>query len=109
VQLRAMFGKRVQTILERWFVLRAGHVRATNKGDEMVWAKGIVGDCDSVDCRCKFEMISKLIVKEQGEWTEYWKTRGMGSDKEYSPTKEIWMDEKTWIERYRCYRYPEDK
>jgi hypothetical protein len=106
VQLKAMYGKRVQIILEWWFVLRAGHPRAMSKGDEMVRTRGIVGDCDSMVCKCRFEMISKPIVKEQGGWTEYWKNRGMGFDKDYSPTRELFMDEITWIERYRYRCYP---
>jgi hypothetical protein len=95
-ELKETYGDRVQIILEWWFVLREGHVRCSSEGDEMVRTRGVVGDCDSLVCRCEFETSSEPIIRERGEWMDCWKTRGMGFDKKYSLTRSTYMDERDW-------------
>ena len=92
VELKEMFQDRVQIILEWWFVLRAGHGLCSSGGDEMMRVNGVVGNCDGAvygqeGCNCTVKTTFTPINEERGEWTEYWKTRGMGFDKEYSLTR----------------------
>lgn len=108
VELKEMYGDRVQIILQWWFVLRAGHALCSSGGDEMVRARGVVGNCEGVvysreGCMCTFEMTSEPIVAGWGEWTEYWKKRGMGFDKEYSLTRGVSKYDKHWVKTHRAY------
>jgi hypothetical protein len=105
VDLKAMFGDRVQIVVEWWYVLREGHVRSLSGGDEMVRARGFVGNSESVACTWELEMSSEPIVAEWGDWTECWKNRGMGFDKEYSPMRDTRSDDKDYFQRYRCPHY----
>lgn len=106
VELKEMYGDRVQVVLEWWFVRRAGHVLSSSGGDEMVRARGVVGNCDEVVCRCTFEMTSRPIVADRGEWVECWRNRGMGFDKDYESTRRTFMDDKSWVEAHRSQLYP---
>ena len=53
-------------------------------------------------------MILKPIVGEQRTWTDYWMNREMEFDKEYPPTRELFMDERTWFEKYWYLWYAGD-
>ena len=92
VELKEIFQDRVQIIFEGWVVLRAGHRLHNSAHDEMMRIRGVVGNCNCTvyareGCRCTFEMSSEAIVGEPGPWTEYWKTRKMGFDREYAVTR----------------------
>ena len=61
-------------------------------GNEVVQARGVVGNCNSMACTWELEISSEPVVAQRGDWKECWKNRGIGFDKEYSLTRDTCMD-----------------
>jgi hypothetical protein len=89
LELCEIFQSQVQIIFEGWIVLRAGHPITKSAHDEMLRIRGTVGNCNGSiygeeGCKCTFEMVSQVIIEGQGQWTNYWRGRHMGYDREPS-------------------------
>jgi hypothetical protein len=87
IELSEIFQSRVQIIFEGWIVLRAGHPITKSTHDQMLRIRGTVGICNGSvygeeGCKCTFEMVSQNITGGQGQWTEFWRGRNMGYDRE---------------------------